>query len=119
MNSSVIPFGTQIAVDVPGSSINSVFEVRSPRTLNELLQVWENDPPRCLPVLRTTCNLLAVYLNGTMEQILLDSVKKNKDGFRKFLEDRKYKENSVRTYVNHVRILLNSASELGWEATVE
>ncbi len=51
--------------------------------------------------------------------LALDRVKNIREGFRKFLGARKYKENSVGSYVNHMRILLQSASELGREPEEE
>jgi integrase len=116
MTVSTLPFGSQLASELIDSSPNYLAEPMSPKTLDDLLQIWERVPPRQLPVLQTTCSLLSTYLNVSVEELLLDSVNDNKDGFRAFLRDRKYKENSIRTYVNHVRILLASAGEYGWRA---
>jgi integrase len=68
-------------------------------------------------MLRTTCSRIAAYLDMPAEQITIESVSETKPGFRPFLESRKYAENSIRTYVNHARILLNSATQLGWKPT--
>jgi hypothetical protein len=53
--------------------------------------------------------MLASYLDKPTDQITIDSVNDARGGVRPFLESRKYAENSIRTYVNHVRILLNLA----------
>jgi hypothetical protein len=58
--------------------------------------------------------LLGIYLNGSTEDVPLDSVEQTRDGFRPFLEGRKYAGNSIRSYVNFRRILLKSAREFGW-----
>ena len=42
-------------------------------------------------------------------------VNDSRDGFRPFLEERHYKENAVRSYVNHTRILLRYAEKHGWK----
>jgi hypothetical protein len=68
-------------------------------------------------MLRTTCARLADFFQMSVEDISIDAVDRSRKGFRPFLEGRQYGENSVRTYVNHVRILLNSASAAGWQPT--
>ena len=115
MSSSVLPFGAQIAADVRDSSVNSTPEVPSLNTLGELLGIWGTDPPKGFTMLRTTGSLLGAYLEMPVEQILLDSIRESRDGFRTFLEKRKYAENSIRTYVNYSRILLKEARALGWK----
>jgi integrase len=115
MTTQVLPFGTQIAAVVRDSSASDTAAVQNLNTLADLIKVWKNSPPRELPVLGTTCNLLADYLDKPLEQVTIDAVTETRDGFRKFLEGRKNTENSIRTYVNHVRILLQSASEFGWQ----
>jgi integrase len=119
MNSLILSFGTQIALEVRDTSANSTTNAPVPQTVGDLLAVWGKEPPPQLPMLRTTCNLLAVYLDTQLEQIPIDAVKETRDRFRKFLEARKYAENSIRTYVNHVRIMLESATQFGWESTEE
>ena len=119
MTTSALPFGTQIALNVRHSSEIGTSELVIPRTLDDLLRAWSKEPPRELPVLRTTCNLLAKYLDTPVEHVLLNKVKETRDGFRTFLEGRKNKETSIRTYVNHVRILLNYARASGWEFVEE
>jgi integrase len=100
---------------VRDSSAISTPEVRSLKTLSDLLDILRDNPPPAFPMLRTTCTRIEAYLGMSAEQITLDSVSETRDGFRRFLESRKYAENSIRTYVNHVRILLNSATVFGWK----
>jgi hypothetical protein len=115
MKSSVLPFGTQSAVEVPSPSTNNTLETQELKTLADLLDRWGANPPKSIRMLRTTCSLLEAYLETSANDILIVTVKETKDGFREFLQKRKYAENSVRTYVNHVRILLKSARGLGWQ----
>src|ERR1017187_1720567 len=117
MKTSDLQFGQQVASDVPSPSASSASEAAALHTLGDLLDRLGENPPRSFPMLRTTCSLLAAYLEKPADETPLDTVHEAKDGFRPFLEARKYAENSIRTYVNHVRILLNSARELGWEYT--
>jgi hypothetical protein len=78
------------------------------------MDILAENPPRAFPMLRTTSALLTAYLARPATEITLDSVNDTRNAFRPFLEDRKYAVNSIRTYVNHVRILINSAKERGW-----
>jgi hypothetical protein len=116
MNSPQVPIGSQIAADLPPTSpFNSAsIQFQPPATLDDLLRVWEQEPPRELPVLKTTCSLLSEYLEASIEEIRLDWLSEMRGGFRAFLLGRRYRENSVRTYVNHVQILLRSAGQYGW-----
>ena len=50
----------------------------------------------------------------SVDALLVDDVHRVKDTFAKFLRGRKYKKNSVRSYVNYSRILLAEARALGW-----
>jgi hypothetical protein len=63
--------------------------------------------------------MLADYFGKPADEILFDSVQEARTRLRPYLESRKYAENSIRTYVNHVRILLNRAKECGWNTTME
>src|ERR1035441_2755604 len=114
MASHVLPIGTPIAPDVRDSSVDSTPGAPDLKTLSDLLDILAENPPPAFAMLRTTCSLLAVYLNGGPEQVLLDSVNETRDGFRPFLESRKYSGNSVRSYLNFRRILLKSARGFGW-----
>jgi hypothetical protein len=114
MTSPVLLIGTPIATDVRDPSANNTPEAPDLKTLSDLLRRLGENPPPAFAMLRTTCSLLAVYLNGGPEQVLLDSVNETRDGFRPFLESRKYTGNSVRSYLNFRRILLKSARALGW-----
>lgn len=115
MKCSVLQIGTQIATDARDSSENGTHKTRTPRTLADLLEILGEIPPREFPMLRSTCSMLGTYLDKPVDQITIDSVNESRSGFRPFLESRTYAENSIRTYVNHVRILLKSASEFGWK----
>jgi integrase len=115
MTTSVIPFGTQIASDIRDPSANCADAARGLKTLENLLDILGEKPPPAFPMLKTTSALLAAYLDQPISQITIDSVNESRDGFRRFLEGRKHKENSIRSYVNYARILLRIAAELGWK----
>jgi Phage integrase family len=115
MNAEVLQFGSEIAQEARGASENCVVELANPKTLGNLMKIWAQDPPRQHAMLRTTTARLADYLETPVEDIPIETVERSRRGFRAFLEGRKYGENSIRTYVNHVRILLDIARAAGWE----
>jgi integrase len=117
MTTLVLPNGSEIAAELRESSTISVAPPGKPRTLGDLVILWAENPPREQPMLRTTCARLADFFQMSVEDISIDAVEQSRSGFRPFLEGRKYEENSIRTYVNHVRILLNIARAAGWEPT--
>jgi len=117
MKPSTLRIATQIVLNDHDSAVDIAPVNENPKTLDDLLNIWANQPTPQLPMLRTTCSLLAAYIGAPTDRISIDSVRDAREGFRTFLAGRKYKENSVRTYVNHVRILLKSARKYGWKPT--
>jgi hypothetical protein len=114
MTPSVLPIGTQTAYDVRDSSERFTPKERTLKTLRDLFDIFDENPPRSLPMLRATWSLFGVYLQMPADQITIDSVFENREDFPRFLESRKYAKNSVRSYANYVRILLRKAEEFGW-----
>lgn len=109
-----LPIGTQTALDVHDASGCFASQGRKLKTLRDLFDIFNENPPRSLSMLRATWSLLAVYLEMPSDQIMIDSVFEHKEGFPRFLESRKYARNSVRSYANYERIILKKAEELGW-----
>jgi hypothetical protein len=114
MTATVLPNGTQIAHDVRSSSGMFTAKGISPKTLRDLFDILNENPPKSLSMLHATCSVLAGYLQMPADQITIDSVFENKEGFSRFLESMKYARNSVRSYANYERILLTKAEEFGW-----
>jgi integrase len=115
MNHATVPIGTPIALPLLPSSANIAFGGANLKTLSELLDIWETFPPRELAMLRTTASLLAVFLGKSPDQITIDEVSESRDGFRAYLVSRTYAKNSIRSYVNYFRILLESATAWAWK----
>src|SRR5580698_4960773 len=109
MNIQEVQNGSQIAYALPLSSPASSESSTPPVTVDDLLKIWELNPPLEIAVLKTTCSLLAEYLDTPLDNLSLDAVNDMRAGFRPFLFGRRYKENSIRTYVNHLQILLKNA----------
>jgi integrase len=116
MSGSVLPFGSEIALTLPISSETLVIASQPPTTIGDLLSEWETKPARDARMFRVTCARLGDYLQMPVEEITLEAVVRSKSGFRPFLVSRKYAENSIRTYVSHVRMILYSAEALGWSS---
>ncbi len=114
MTSVMLRFGSQIASDIRNSSQTFSQAPQAPTTLGDVLDILGKNPPSELPTLKTTSSRLADFLELRIDQITIDSVNEARDGFRAFLKGRKYKENAIRTYVNHARILIRRAAEFGW-----
>jgi site-specific recombinase XerD len=115
MTSPNVQDGTQIAEDLQSPSDCGVISTHIVKTLAEVLAAVGNDPPPYFNMLRSTAVRLEAFFGKPAHEISLDSIYANHEGFRPFLKKQPYKENSVRAYVNFVRILLNVASQLGWK----
>jgi integrase len=111
MTVEILQNGSEIAFEVRDSAENNA----TPTTLADLLAIWVENPPREAAMLRNTCVRLADYHRAPVREVTIDEVEQERKGFRPYLEGRKYSENSIRTYVNHVRILVNYASAAGWQ----
>jgi integrase len=115
MRKLILQNGAENALEVRDSSESGAAEYPAPGTLADLLAIWATNPPREAAMLRTTCARLADYLATPVNEVTIDTVERTRKGLRRFLVERKYSKNSVRTYVNHVRLLVRYASEAGWE----
>lgn len=117
MNVTVVQLGTQIATDVLDSSGIEPFGIGAPQTLGDLVATWRETHPKAESMLRTTCVRLSDYFQAPIGEIRLDSIEESRNGFRPFLVARGFSEHSVRTYVNHLQVLLKSAESAGWRHT--
>lgn len=115
MNNLNDRFGSKIAAELLNPSARCTAASPVPKSLADLLDILKQDPPPSFPMLRTTCSLLAAYLEKSVEEITINLIQSSRDRFRPYLASQKYAENSIRTYVNHVRNLLRAAQILGWK----
>jgi hypothetical protein len=107
--------GTQIAAAEPTTSSNALKDAIVPNTISDLLDLLQQRGTKGLPMLRTTFGVLSNFLSTNPKDLSLQAVFDAKELFRPYLTGRKYSENSVRTYVQLTKTLLNSAAELGWK----
>ena len=115
MLNTIVPIGTEIAQYPLLSSEPCAPTLPPVKTTGDLLARLQEKPLRSFAMLRTTCGLLGTFLDQPGDQIPFDVIDDKRKGFRKFLESRKYAENSVRSYVYQLRLLLKTARKFGWE----
>ena len=109
-----IQSGTEIATAMPLASLKGQLVPIAPVTVTELLGLLEGSDVKGIPMLKTASGVLATYVSVPIDQLTIQAVFEGKDLFRSYLIGRKYAENSVRTYVNHAKMLINLATKLGW-----
>jgi integrase len=109
-----VPNGTQNASELRRVSRMSNDLRDIPQTLHDLMLKLEKDPPKGIAMIRTTAGLIAAFMVRSPDQITIQEIAERREFFRPFLQERPYAENSIRTYINHLRILLNFADEVGW-----
>jgi hypothetical protein len=124
MSDAVLQIGSEIATEAASSSQNFADPVMidtsaglvatTPKTVADMIELWAANPPREIAMLKTTCARLADYHAVLGTELTLDAVDVARGGFRAFLKSRTYEENSIRTYVNHVRLLTRYAAAAGW-----
>jgi integrase len=110
-----IQIGSQIACAVPVPAEELTPERLNVESLADVLAYVNRNPTSQTPMLRSTSGKIAAYLGKPVEQISLDLLHANREGFRPFLESQRHKVGSVRSYVNYLRMLLDAAGDLGWK----
>ncbi len=118
MNFAELHNGTLSASPLPLPSADFVLSP-APKitTTGDLLARLAEEGARSLPIKRSTCALLATYLGELADEIPLDKIDLARRGFRAFLLSRKYKKNSVHTYIYQMGEILRQARALGWIPT--
>lgn len=114
MNYAIQQYGTESASTLRISSTNFADAPPVNITATDVLSKLDHLLSSTRSMLATTTALFATYLNVSADDLLIDDVYDAKAGFAKFLRGRKYKKNSVRSYVNYGRILIAEARKLGW-----
>lgn len=105
-------FGSKIASILRNSSRFEVSE-KPLKTLQDLLKIIAENPPKKFATIKSACAAWALYLGKALDEIPIESLfeKDTRKGFRPFLVGR-ISENSIRTYVDHIRWLSVRAKEL-------
>lgn len=111
--------GTPIASAVPEPSPSASTDTTVLNTVADLLERMQQSGTKGMPMFWTTCGVLSRFLSTATDRLTIQAIFDGKDTFRAHLVGRGYAENSVRTYVNHAKILLNTAQRFGWAPTDE
>lgn len=105
-------FGSKIASMLRNSSRFEASE-KQLKTLQDLLQIIAENPPKKFATIKSACVAWALYLGKALDEIPIESLfeKDTRKGFRPFLVGR-CTESTIRTYVDHIRWLSVRAKEL-------
>jgi hypothetical protein len=109
--------GIQIDLELPPSARSCAISSTPPQTLQELLdtlQRLEIPHEQQLGMLRSTAEHLSNHLAKPPSQISIGELVDAATGFKTYLQGRRLKRNSVRSYLNYLRILLQEANQCGW-----
>jgi hypothetical protein len=68
-------------------------------------------------MLQSTAAHLSSFLAQPPERIELGQLADSVERFKGYLQDRRFKRNSIRTYMYYTRLLIRKARLLGWETT--
>src|SRR5579862_8879556 len=88
-----------------------------PRTIQDLLDSiteCESARPQPQAMLKTTAAHVSQFLGKPLKDVGIGELVDALPEFSAFLKERRFKRNSIRSYLNYVRILLQKARELGW-----
>ncbi len=86
-------------------------------TLHDLLQAIAKREPnnrQSLAMLRATASHVSMYLGQPPDRISIRSLLEARSGLRAYLKEKGLRRNSIRSYINYVRIFHQKAKELGW-----
>jgi integrase len=114
MSDVTVQDGAQIACELHPTANEIATPPTNVESLADLLLYLKSKPTSQTPMLRSTAGKIAAFLGRSPEEISLDLIHANREGFRPFLEGQRHKEGAVRAYVNYLRMLLDAAGELGW-----
>jgi hypothetical protein len=89
---------------------------QKPRTIQELLECVECEPAsrQLQSMMRSTANHIAQCFGRPLDAIQVTELAHALPQLRAFLTERRFKRNSIRSYLNYVRILLRKAHDFGW-----
>jgi len=115
MNTELVHDGTQNAVVLHGTAEVLSDSPRDLRSLMDLLDLLQKQGTSSnFAMLETTASQFSKFTGKTLDEINIEELDDSRDDFRRYLEEHKYKKNTVRSYSNYARILYTLAIEAGW-----
>lgn len=106
---------TSNALRLPLTAAESTSVRVKVESLADLLACINSQSSSQTPMLRTTVGKIAAFIGKSVDEISLDMIHTCREGFRPYLEGQRYKEGSIRSYVNYLRMLMDTAEKLGWK----
>jgi hypothetical protein len=88
-----------------------------PETLQDLFEALKRSDPeesQLIAMLGATVAHIAIHLGEPPNRIAILKLLDIKPGLQAYLREKGFKRNSIRSYTNYLRILLQRARELGW-----
>lgn len=112
--------GSEIASETRAASQNFATGSGTLRTLDDVARELAANPPQHIPPkhlqqMLTTCNKLADLIGKRMDETTLVGVLERRRDFRPFLKSRKFRPQTIATYVASAGRLLKCARHLGWD----
>jgi integrase len=111
-----MPIHAQIELDFPDPACEGPISPKSSKTLQDLLVHIAASLPRTqlTSMLNTTASHLSHWLGKPPTDIPIRRLIGAAPEFSSYLRQCHFKPNSVRSYLNYLRILIKTAQDLGW-----
>src|ERR1700687_1955754 len=108
---------SQIEMDFRKSAGKGHISSENLKTVQNLLDQIVVSQPRAqlTSMLNTTAVHISACLGNPLTEIPISSLARVAPEFGSFLRQRRFKRNSVRSYLNYLRILISTARTLGWK----
>jgi len=112
-----MPTNAQIEMDFHDLACEEHISPKCSKTLQDLLDEISASQPRTqlTSMLSTTASHISRWLGKPLMEIPIGQLAGAAPEFGSFLRERHFKRNSVRSYLNFLRILINTAQALGWK----
>lgn len=117
MSSPTFAVGTEIAPSPTSISCSVAASLTSNSTLLDLLDIVRHLGDKNLPMLRSTVARISEFKNDSADHLAIDVLVDLPIPFRAYLKERRYSQNSIRTYCQNSQRLLRWAKERGWESS--
>lgn len=112
MSQVSLRIGTQIDMNVRGSSHSVAISTNKARTMQDLLAVLQKH--KYIAMLRTTAGHISACLKVPLKELSIEALVGLPSLFTAYLRARHHKRNAIRSYCNYAAILLREARHLGW-----
>jgi hypothetical protein len=109
--------GQQIDAELQHAACSRTIAAVSVQNLQDVLNAIDNAPPnpkRPTAMLHTAAKIVSDCLNKGLGQIEIDELVPLRPRLKLYLQERRYPYNSVKSYLNYARMLVEEARYFGW-----